>query len=101
MDVSLDEVSGVIRLVREVGDLWDDPDAWRRHLLRGACRILDGSFGVMMADHQPEQGWFGSLGVTIFFLLRAFSSGAVALTVTGAPAGISRWGRRFAVPQYP
>src|SRR3954449_8199764 len=35
MDVTLDEVSSVIRIVREVCDRWDDPVAWREHLLRG------------------------------------------------------------------
>jgi DNA-binding CsgD family transcriptional regulator len=64
MDATMDEVSGVIRLVREVSDLWDDPRAWREHLLHGACRLLNGSVGVMLADYQPEHGWFGSLGVT-------------------------------------
>jgi DNA-binding CsgD family transcriptional regulator len=64
MDVSLDEVSDVIRLVREVCDLWDDPRAWREHLLEGACRLLDGHVAFMLADYQPERRWFGSLGVT-------------------------------------
>jgi DNA-binding NarL/FixJ family response regulator len=54
----------VIRLVREVCDLWDDPAAWRGHLLDGACRLVNGHVGIMLADYQPELGWFGSLGVT-------------------------------------
>ena len=60
----MDEVSSVIRLVREVGDLWDDPSAWREHLLQGACRLLGGHVGIMLADYQHDLGWFGSLGVT-------------------------------------
>ncbi len=64
MEVSLDEVSSVIRLVREVCDLWDDPGAWRRHLLEGACRLMNGHVGIMLADNRPEDGWFGSLAVT-------------------------------------
>jgi DNA-binding CsgD family transcriptional regulator len=64
MDVSVDDVSRVIRLVREVCDQWDDPLAWREHLLHGACRLLNGQVGIMLADYQPENGWFGSLGVT-------------------------------------
>ena len=32
MDVSLDDVSAVCHLVREVGDLWDDPTAWRTYM---------------------------------------------------------------------
>ena len=57
MEVSLDEVSGVIRLVREVCDLWDDPGAWRRRLLEGACQLVNGHVGIMLADYQPEAGW--------------------------------------------
>lgn len=64
MEVSLDEVSGVIRLVREVCDRWDDPAAWREHLLRGACQLLDAHVGFMLADYAHERGWFGNLGVT-------------------------------------
>ena len=40
-DVSLADISGVIRLVREVCDRWDDPGTWREHLLRGLdCDLL-------------------------------------------------------------
>ena len=64
MEVSMDDVSAVIRLVREVSDLWDDPSAWREQLLQGACQLLGGHVGIMLADYQPEHGWFGSLAVT-------------------------------------
>jgi DNA-binding CsgD family transcriptional regulator len=64
MEVSLDDVSGVIRLVREVCDYWDDPQAWRRCLLEGACRLIHGHVGIMMADYQSERGWFGGVAVT-------------------------------------
>jgi DNA-binding CsgD family transcriptional regulator len=64
MDVSLDEVSAVIRLVREVCDLWDDPTVWRAHLLRGACQLVDGHVGMMVADYESSAGWFGSMNVT-------------------------------------
>jgi DNA-binding CsgD family transcriptional regulator len=63
MEVSLDDVSSVIRLVREVGDLWDDPGAWREHLLHGACQLVNGHAGMMLADRQSQRGWFGSLSV--------------------------------------
>ena len=63
MEVSLDEVSEVIRLVREVCDLWDDPNAWRQHLLHGACRLVDGHVGMMLADYQSAHGFFGNLEV--------------------------------------
>jgi DNA-binding CsgD family transcriptional regulator len=64
MEPTMDDVSVVIRLVREVSDLWDDPTAWREHLLQGACRLRNGHVGLMLADYQPEAGWFGSLGVS-------------------------------------
>jgi DNA-binding CsgD family transcriptional regulator len=63
MEVTLDDVSSVIRLVREVYDRWDDPAAWREHLLSGACRLLDGNVGMMLADYRSEPGWFGELAV--------------------------------------
>jgi DNA-binding CsgD family transcriptional regulator len=57
--VTNEDVSGVIRLVREVCDRWDDPAAWREHLLRGACSLLDGHVGMMIADASPCQFAFG------------------------------------------
>lgn len=59
VDISPDDVSRVIRLVREVCDLWDDPPAWRRHLLQGACSVLDGNMGIMVADDSPNIVAFG------------------------------------------
>jgi DNA-binding CsgD family transcriptional regulator len=65
MDVSMDEVSSVIRLVREVCDLWDDPTAWREHLLLGACQLVDGHVGIIFEDdHSGAPGYFGNLCVT-------------------------------------
>jgi DNA-binding CsgD family transcriptional regulator len=65
MDVSLKEVSTVIRLVREVCDLWDDPQAWREHLLHGACRLVGGHVGIILEDdHSAARGYFGNLCVT-------------------------------------
>lgn len=63
MCVSLNDVSRVIKLVREVCDLWDDPNAWRQHLLHGACRLVDGHVGMMLADYQSAHGFFGNLEV--------------------------------------
>src|SRR5436189_4089647 len=57
--VTTEDVSCVIRLVREVCDRWDDPAAWREHLLRGACRLLDGHVGMMVADFSPNNVGFG------------------------------------------
>ncbi|HEY3393533.1 MAG TPA: helix-turn-helix transcriptional regulator [Lacipirellulaceae bacterium] len=59
MDISLEDVSNVIRLVREVCDRWDDPRAWREHLLHGACNLLGGNVGTMVADAGPSKTSFG------------------------------------------
>lgn len=63
MDASIEDVSGVFRLVRDVCELWDDPLAWRAQLVRGACSLLNGHVGMMLADNDAEEGWFGSLAV--------------------------------------
>jgi DNA-binding CsgD family transcriptional regulator len=63
MEVTLDEVSSVIRLVREVCDRWDDPPAWREHLLKGACSLVDGYSASMLADRQHQPGRFGNVSV--------------------------------------
>jgi DNA-binding CsgD family transcriptional regulator len=59
MDISLEDVSNVIRLVREVCDRWDNPRAWREHLLLGACEMLGGNVGMMVADAGPSKTSFG------------------------------------------
>src|SRR5579862_2043791 len=64
MDVSLDDVSKVLRLVREVCDRWDDPQVWRGHLLRGACALMNGSAGMMLTEHEGRMYHFGRLSVT-------------------------------------
>ena len=64
MDVSLNDVSKVIRLVREVCDRWDDPARWREHLLKGACALLKGNVGMMLTEHQGKMYHFGKLSVT-------------------------------------
>src|SRR5579872_2190775 len=56
---SPDDVSRVIRLVREVCDRWDEPAAWRRHLLQGACSLLEGNVGMIVADRSPSITAFG------------------------------------------
>lgn len=82
MEATLEDVSGVIRLVREVCDLWDDPAAWRERLLQGACRLLDGNVGIMLADYQPQKGWFGSLGVSAVVGLPAQMKALVQPTIS-------------------
>jgi DNA-binding CsgD family transcriptional regulator len=57
-DLSLDDVSAVIRLVREVCDRWDDPREWREHLLHGACALLGGNVGTMVADAASKDDRF-------------------------------------------
>lgn len=65
MEVTMNDVSTVIRLVREVCDRWDDPVAWREHLLRGACDLVDGHVGILLEDdHNSAPGYFGNLCVT-------------------------------------
>jgi DNA-binding CsgD family transcriptional regulator len=64
MDVSLDDVSRVLRLIREVCDRWDDPQAWREHLLEGACSLLDAKVGMMLTEHEGRSWHFGRLTVT-------------------------------------
>jgi len=64
---SPDDVSHVIRLVREVCDRWDDPAAWRRHLLQGACSLLEGNVGMMVADRSPSITAFGRPFVTMLY----------------------------------
>src|SRR5688500_10390477 len=58
-DLTLEDVSAVIRLVREVCDRWDDPRGWREHLLNGACRLLGGTVGLMVVDDEPTGDSFG------------------------------------------
>lgn len=62
-ELTLDDISGVIRLVREVCDRWDDPRCWRQHLLDGACALLGGNVGTMLADYGSKPGRFGKVAV--------------------------------------
>jgi len=64
MDLSMDDVSRVLRLVREVCDRWDDPQAWREHLLDGVCSLLDAKIGMMLTEHEGKRYHFGRLTVT-------------------------------------
>ena len=54
VDVTVEEIACVVRLVLEVCDLWDDPRAWRECLLLGACQLLCGNVGSMHAVHFHE-----------------------------------------------
>ena len=82
MEVSVNEVSGVIRLVREVSDRWDDPQAWRFHLLQGAGQIVQGHVGMMLANYGGEDGYFGRLGVVASFGVPATLKPALQQTVS-------------------
>lgn len=62
-DLTLKDISNIIRLVREVCDRWDDPRAWREHLLRGVCEMVHGHVGLMLADVDGREGNFGRLAV--------------------------------------
>jgi len=59
MDVSVDDISRVFRLVQEVCDRWDEPRAWRECLLNGACALLGGRMATMLADCGGARGHFG------------------------------------------
>jgi DNA-binding CsgD family transcriptional regulator len=61
--LTTDDVSGVIRLVREVTERWDDPVAWREHLLHGACALVHGNVGTMIAQYDGRHESFGRIGV--------------------------------------
>ena len=56
--LTLDDISAVIRLVRETCERWDDPAGWREHLLHGACHLLDGNVGMMVADAASRDARF-------------------------------------------
>lgn len=58
-----EDLSGVVRLVREVTDRWDDPTAWREHLLHGACALVHGNVGTMIAQYDGRHTNFGRIGV--------------------------------------
>src|SRR2546422_581194 len=64
MDLSLADISAVIRLVREVCDRWDDPSAWREHLLPRACALMNANVGMMLTEHHGKMYHFGRLSVT-------------------------------------
>ena len=61
MDVSLSDISRVIRLVQEVCDRWDDPRVWREYLLQGACALLGGHAGMILGEYGGGDGRFGRL----------------------------------------
>ncbi len=61
--LSVSDISDVVTLVSETCDRWDDPAAWREHLLRGACRLLNGNVGMMLTDRGSKPGRFGQLSV--------------------------------------
>ena len=88
MEVSIEDVSSVIRLVLEVCDLWDDPSAWREHLLKGACQLVDGHVGMIFEDdHSAIPGYFGNLCV-------ASVVGLPASMRTLVQPAISQWDQR-------
>lgn len=61
MDVSIEDISRVVRLVQEVCDRWDDPRVWREHFLNGACALLGGHAGMILADYGGTEERFGRL----------------------------------------
>ena len=61
MEVSIDDISRVVRLVQEVCDRWDDPRVWREYFLHGACTLLGGHAGMILADYGGTEQCFGRL----------------------------------------
>jgi DNA-binding CsgD family transcriptional regulator len=61
MEASLDDISRLIRLVHEVCDRWDDPRVWREYFLHGACALLGGHAGMILADYGGTMDCFGQL----------------------------------------
>jgi DNA-binding CsgD family transcriptional regulator len=83
-DVTIQDVSRVIRLVQEVCDRWDDPRVWREHLLNGACSILGGRSGFIVADPGGEEGRFGKLAPVAIVGLNDEFAKRLRTTVTQA-----------------
>ncbi len=56
MQISTQEISSIVQTVREVCDRWDDPMAWRQHLLHRARALVSGNVGAFFdaADSTPE-----------------------------------------------
>ena len=71
LTLTLDEVSSIVRIVREVCDLWSDPVLWREHLLREACRLLNGNVGTIIHLESPATGRLGSVRPLAVFGLPA------------------------------
>jgi DNA-binding CsgD family transcriptional regulator len=61
MEVSIDDISRVIRLVQDVCDRWDEPRVWREYFLQGACALLGGHAGMILADYGGTENCFGRL----------------------------------------
>ena len=72
MEMSASEISGILRIVREVCDRWDDPRVWREHLLRGACTLLNGNVGTIFEVGEPTvPGKYGDIRPVAIFGLPA------------------------------
>jgi len=83
MGISVGELSIIIKLVREVSDRWDDPRAWREHLLQGACALLGGNVGTMFDVQIPTSpGQLGAIRPVAIFGLRAPEQKALVHTST-------------------
>jgi DNA-binding CsgD family transcriptional regulator len=54
MDISPQDISNVFRLMLGVCDRWDNPQAWREHLLRGTCQLLDAHVGSIFDIELPS-----------------------------------------------
>ena len=78
MQLSTSEISNILQLVREVCDRWDDPGAWRQHLLRGACALMNGNVASIFDVPPPAvPGKFGAVRPVAIFGLTAPMTGLV------------------------
>ena len=85
-ELVLSDISAVIALVREVCDRWDDPAAWREHLLLGACRLLNGHVGMMLADPGGRANCFGRVSVVSLVGVAPAQRSLVGPAVSGLDA---------------
>jgi DNA-binding CsgD family transcriptional regulator len=67
MEVTFEDVSQVIRIVREVCDRWDNPSAWRGYLLKETCKLLSGNVGTMFDVTTPGVGKVGDIQTIAIF----------------------------------
>ena len=52
------DLTAIVQLVHECGELWADADAWQKHLLNGACRLTGTAVGHYNESRiWPDRRW--------------------------------------------